>query len=85
MVSRVARKQVLVQLDDVSVDRLDRVAAGLDLNRSELIRRAVDVYLDACEEAGEDARAITAYLRVPEDPAELASFETLALQAWPDR
>ncbi|MGZ5213295.1 MAG: ribbon-helix-helix protein, CopG family [Actinomycetota bacterium] len=80
-----ARKQVLVQLDDALVDRLDRVASALDLSRSELIRRAVDAYLDACEEAGEDARTVAAYLRVPDDPAELAAFESLALQAWPER
>ena len=85
MVTSVARRQVLVQLDDALVGRLDRVASALDLSRSELIRRAVDAYLDACEEAGDDARAIAAYLRVPEDPAELAAFEALALQAWPDR
>ena len=50
----------------------------------ELIRRGVDAYLHACEEAGDDARTVAAYLRVPEDPAELAAFEALALQAWPD-
>jgi metal-responsive CopG/Arc/MetJ family transcriptional regulator len=85
MVAGVARRQVLVQLDDGSVGRLDRVASALDLNRSELIRRAIDAYLDACDEAGQDALTIAAYLRVPEDPAELAAFEALARQAWPDR
>ena len=85
MVAGVARKQVLVQLDDGLVGRLDSVASALDLSRSELIRRAVDAYLDACQEAGEDARTIAAYLRVPDDPAELAAFERLALKAWPDR
>ena len=76
---------MLVQLDDGLVHRLDRVASALDLNRSELIRRAVDSYLDACDEAGEDARTIAAYIRLPDDLRELAAFETLALQAWPDR
>jgi len=85
MVEPMARKQVLVQLDDALVDRLDRFASALDQSRSELIRRAVDTYLDACEEAGEDAVTVAAYLRIPEDPAELAAFEALALQAWPDR
>ena len=85
MVAGVARRQVLVQFDDALVDRLDRAASALELNRSELLRRAVDAYLEACEEAGEDARTVAAYLRVPEDPEELAAFEALALQAWPDR
>ena len=84
MVIGVGRRQVLVQLDDALVGRLDRVASALDVSRSELIRRGVDAYLDACEEAGDDARTVTAYVRVPEDPAELAAFEALALQAWPD-
>jgi metal-responsive CopG/Arc/MetJ family transcriptional regulator len=84
MVATVGRRQVLVQLDDALVGRLDRVASALDVSRSELIRRGVDAYLDACEEAGEDARTVAAYLRIPEDPAELAAFEALALQAWPD-
>jgi metal-responsive CopG/Arc/MetJ family transcriptional regulator len=84
MVDRMARKQVLVQLDDALVSRLDRVASALDVSRSELIRRGVDAYLDACEEAGDDARTVAAYLRVPEDPAELAAFEALAAQAWPE-
>jgi metal-responsive CopG/Arc/MetJ family transcriptional regulator len=79
------RRQVLVQLDDGLVHRLDRVASALGLNRSELIRRAVDTYLDACDEAGEDARTIAAYIRLPDDPRELAAFEALALHAWPDR
>jgi metal-responsive CopG/Arc/MetJ family transcriptional regulator len=79
-----ARKQVLVQLDDALVERLDRVASALDVSRSELIRRGVDAYLDACEEAGDDERTVAAYLRVPEDPAELAAFEALAAHAWPE-
>ena len=49
------------------------------------VSAAVDAYLDACQEAGEDARTIAAYLRLPDDPAELAAFEELALKAWPDR
>ena len=85
MIASVARKQVLVQLDDVLVGRLDRVASALDVSRSELIRRALDAYLDACDEAGEDALTVASYLRVPDDPAELAAFEALALHAWPDR
>jgi metal-responsive CopG/Arc/MetJ family transcriptional regulator len=84
MVDRMARKQVLVQLDDALVSRLDGAAEALDRNRSELIREALTAYLDAAEEAAWDARTIRAYLEVPEDPAELEAFEALALQAWPD-
>ncbi|MBA3691181.1 MAG: ribbon-helix-helix protein, CopG family [Actinobacteria bacterium] len=79
-----ARKQVLVQLDDAIVDRLDRSAEALELNRSELIRQAVGAYLDACEEAAWDARTVRAYLEVPEDLADLDGLRRLAATAWPE-
>jgi predicted transcriptional regulator len=82
MVSSVARRQVLVQLDDELVARLDHAAGALDLNRSELIREALDAYLDAATEAGWDARTIRAYLDVPENPADLEAF--LQVGAWPE-
>ena len=84
MVTRMARKQVLVQLDDALIQRLDRSAGALGLNRSELIRQAVDAYLDACEEAAWDARTVRAYLELPEDLAELDGFQRLAATAWPE-
>jgi predicted transcriptional regulator len=82
MVDRMARRQVLVQLDDDLVARLDTVAAALDRNRSELIREALAAYLDAGREAAWDARTIRAYLEIPEDPAELEAFMRVAV--WPD-
>jgi len=84
MVARVARRQVLVQLDDELVARLDRTAAALDVNRSELIRRALHAYTEACEEAGADARYVEAYLRIPEDLSEHEGLRALSLQAWPE-
>ena len=42
-----ARVQVLVQLDDAQVERLDTVAATVDDSRSALIRRAIDRTLAA--------------------------------------
>ena len=77
-----ARKQVLVQLDDELVARLDGAAQALERNRSELIREALTAYLDAGREAAWDARTIRAYLEVPEDPAELEAFMRVAV--WPD-
>ena len=82
MVDRMARKQVLVQLDDELVARLDGAAEALDRNRSELIREALTAYLDAAQEAAWDARTIRAYLEIPEDPAELEAFMRVAV--WPD-
>lgn len=82
MVDRMTRKQVLVQLDDELVARLDSAAEALDRNRSELIREALTAYLDAGLEAAWDARTIRSYLEFPEDPAELEAFMRVAV--WPD-
>jgi metal-responsive CopG/Arc/MetJ family transcriptional regulator len=82
MVDRMARRQVLVQLDDGLVARLDEAAVALGRNRSELIREALTAYLDAAREAAWDLRTIRAYLELPEDPAELEPFGRVA--AWPD-
>lgn len=79
----VARKQVLVQLDDSQVARLDTLDAGE--GRSELIRRAIDLYLEAVGEAVADIRYAEAYARVPEDLAELEGLRALAAQAWPPK
>jgi predicted transcriptional regulator len=76
-----ARKQVLVQLDDALVTQLDHVADALDRSRSELIREALAAYLDAGREAAWDARTIRAYLAVPEDPVELEAFARVGV--WP--
>lgn len=84
MVTAVARKQVLVQLDDALIQRLDQSAGALELNRSELIRQAVHAYLDACEEVAWDVRTVRAYLEIPEDLAELEGFQRLAAAAWPE-
>ena len=84
MVELVARKQVLVQLDDAQVTALDRIATSSEDSRSELIRRAIDLYIEAMNERVADVRYADAYERLPEDPDELADLRTLALQAWPE-
>jgi Arc/MetJ-type ribon-helix-helix transcriptional regulator len=84
MVRRMARRQVLVQLDDAQIARLDRLAAA-DASRSELIRRAIDLYLEAIYEGVADLRYADAYRRMPEDLAEFASLREQGLAAWPER
>jgi predicted transcriptional regulator len=81
---RMARKQVLVQLDDEQVAALDRLARATSDNRSELIRRAIDLYLGAAAEAVADLRYADAYRRMPEDPAELEGLRALSASAWPE-
>ncbi len=80
-----ARRQVLVQLDDAQVAALDRLAIASDDSRSELIRRAIDRYVEAVGEAVADIRYAEAYERVPEDLEEFAGLRTVSAEAWPDR
>ena len=74
----VARKQVLVQLDDDLVAALDRRAARAGISRSELIRKAIARHLRDLEWEEADRVAVEAYTRIPEDPAELAALDQLA-------
>ena len=79
-----ARKQVLVQLDDAQVSVLDRLAASADDSRSEVIRRAIDLYVAAVGEGVADLRYAEAYARVPENLEELDALRAVALEAWPE-
>jgi metal-responsive CopG/Arc/MetJ family transcriptional regulator len=78
------RKQVLVQLDTGQVERLDLLSSAITDSRSELIRRAIDLYLDALDEHVADVRYADAYRAVPEDPDELELLRNVATTAWPD-
>lgn len=83
MVRSMVRKQVLVQLDDAQVARLDVVGDAAGDSRSELIRRALDLYLEAVEEGVADIRYARAYERIAEDLDELADLARISV--WPDR
>lgn len=83
----VARKQVLVQLEDDLVDRLDAYAATHDTNRSAVLRSAAVALLDADARAADNAEAdrqlVESYTRIPQDPgwvewAERAQADALA-------
>lgn len=78
-----ARREVLVQLDDDLVERLDTLAAELGTNRSELIRRGALAVLDAEELAEADRQLRLAYRRQPADPALLQSARRLATETTP--
>jgi Ribbon-helix-helix protein, copG family len=85
MVGSMARKQVLVQLDDAQVARLDVLSDAVGDSRSGVIRRALDLYLDAVDEGIADVRYAQAYQRMPEDLDELAGLRSIGLSVWPDR
>lgn len=84
MMPNVTRKQVLVQLDNAQVAVLDRLASASDDSRSELIRRAIDLYVEAVGEAVADVHYAEAYERVPEDLDEFADLRALSAEAWPE-
>jgi metal-responsive CopG/Arc/MetJ family transcriptional regulator len=80
----VARKEVLVQLDDDLVDRLDRLAEAEGTSRSELLRRGATAVLDAAAQSQADRSLRDAYRRIPQDPEVVASARRLAAQTAPE-
>ncbi len=80
----VSRRQVLVQLDDDLVERLDRLAEREGTNRSELLRRGAAAVLAADEVAEADRSLRDAYRRVPQDPAIVAAAARLAARTAPE-
>ena len=79
-----ARREVLVQLDDDLVERLDRLAERLGTNRSELLRRGAQAVLDTEDLVAADRALADAYHRRPVDPALLRSAARLAARTAPE-
>ena len=78
-----ARKQVLVQLDDELVARLDALAEELGTNRSDLLRRGAQAVIEAHELAEADRRLVEAYRLQPQDPAIVEAAARLAGETAP--
>jgi metal-responsive CopG/Arc/MetJ family transcriptional regulator len=78
-----ARREVLVQLDDDLVDRLDRLAAERGTSRSDLLRRGAVAVLDAEDLREADDELRESYRRYPQDPAIVDVAARLALQTVP--
>ncbi|MBI5157721.1 MAG: ribbon-helix-helix protein, CopG family [Acidimicrobiia bacterium] len=79
-----ARKEVLVQLDDELVERLDRLAARLGVSRSHLLRRGALAVLEAEGIKRADRELIAAYGRLPQDPLIVAAAGRLAAETVPE-
>ena len=77
------RREVLVQLDDDLVERLDALAADLGTNRSELMRRGAQAILEAEDLASKDRQLQLAYRRQPADPVIVESARRLAARTAP--
>ena len=78
-----ARKEVLVQLDDQLVAELDRLAVAQGTSRSDLVRRSVLALLEAADVAQADRELQDAYRRIPPDPALVAAARRLAADTIP--
>jgi Arc/MetJ-type ribon-helix-helix transcriptional regulator len=65
-VGGMVRKQVIVQLDDDLLGRLDRAISAMGISRSEAIRRAVRAYLHVEREREADRRHAESYREHPE-------------------
>jgi metal-responsive CopG/Arc/MetJ family transcriptional regulator len=78
------RKEVLVQLDDDLIDRLDRLAHTQGTSRSELLRRGAAAVLEAAETTDADRALQEAYRRLPQDPAIVSAAGRLASLTAPD-
>ena len=79
-----ARRQVLVQLEDELVNRLDALAERLDVSRSELLRKAARALLDADRIAEQDRQLIAAYRAQPQDPEFTETLGRLAARTFPE-
>jgi metal-responsive CopG/Arc/MetJ family transcriptional regulator len=77
------RREVLVQLDDDLVGRLDALAERAGTSRSELLRRGALAVLEAAELAQADAELLEAYRRQPQDPAVVTAAARLAAEHTP--
>lgn len=78
------RREVLVQLDDDLVTRLDQLASERGTSRSELLRRGAVAVLDAADLRGADEELQAAYRRIPQDPDVVHMAARLAAATMPE-
>ena len=79
-----ARREVLVQLDDDLVARLDEVAKREGTNRSDLLRRGALAVLTALDLEEADRELQAAYRRIPQDPLWVEAASRLASETVPE-
>ena len=79
-----ALREVLVQLDDDLVGRLDQITKNLGVSRAELIRRGVRAVVEADSLRVADDELVAAYRRLPLDPELVLSAARLAALTFPE-
>lgn len=81
----VARTQTLVQLTDRLLAALDQYAARVGRNRSEVIRSAIEHYLQDSLEDDIDRALVEGYKKKPQesDPyVDLVARDSIAAEPW---
>lgn len=84
MIDAMARKQVIVQLDDRLVAELDKAAKQDGVSRSELLRTAAAALLEARRVRTLERQLVAAYREKPQDPALIEAAAKLAANTAPD-
>ena len=84
MIPGVARRQVIVQLDDKIVAELDKAAKQDGVSRSELLRSAAIALLEARKVSRLERRLVDAYREMPQDPVLVEAARRLAAETAPD-
>ena len=79
-----SRREVLVQLDDDLVTRLDHLASERGTSRSELLRNGAIAVLDAADLRRADDELRAAYRRTPQDPDVVQTASRLAAATMPE-
>ena len=79
-----ARTQTLVQLSDELLERLDSYRAREGRSRSEVVREAIERYLEADREAEIDRLLVDAYTRQPPEDvwSDQAARQMIAEEPW---
>jgi len=79
-----ARTQTLVQLSDELLDRLDSYRGREGRSRSEVVREAIERYLEADCEAEIDRLIVDAYTRQPPEDlwSDQAARQMIAAEPW---
>lgn len=75
---------MLVQLDDDLVAALDELAAAEGVSRSQLLRRGASAILAAATELEDERKFNESYAKNPQDPAEDAAYNALAVEVLKD-
>lgn len=79
------RTQTLIQLTDRLLAALDQYAAQAGRSRSEVIRAAIERYLDEVLQDDIDRAVVDGYRRIPQEPdayVEAAARESIAAEPW---